>query len=142
MGDHCCPVPRGLSRQVPVREGCRVRHQSHVAATCAHQQIVWRDLRRAISQVGGVSYTGFNQDGWGIKSDVLFNFDLQLDAAFTPVPTDGEVSDFRLVPIPEVGTALCDSSSHALPIKWHPEAPPPASLCHYMWRPCRTPNAT
>ena len=58
------------------------------------------------TSVGGVSYTGFNPDGWGIKSDVLFNFDLPLEPAFRPACVDGEVAEFKLMPVADVAELL------------------------------------
>ena len=40
--------------------------------------------------------------GWGLKRDVLFSFDLQLPADFTPTAADGEMAGFRCTPIEEV----------------------------------------
>jgi len=69
---------------------------------CAEEAGISSNLAAGLRPVGGVSYTGFNQDRWGIKSDVLFNFDLRLPRSFEPVAVDGEVEGFRLVPIAEV----------------------------------------
>lgn len=44
-----------------------------------------------------VSYTGFNDDKWGLKRDVLFCFDLQVPNDFEPVPVDGEMESFKKV---------------------------------------------
>lgn len=38
----------------------------------------------------------------GLKRDVLFVYDLELPASFQPVPQDGEVSEFMLLPVEEV----------------------------------------
>ncbi|KAL3902148.1 MAG: hypothetical protein SGPRY_012183, partial [Prymnesium sp.] len=66
---------------------------------CEEEAGIPADIAARLVSVGGVSYTGFNQDGWGIKSDVLFNFDLHLDNSFQPVCADGEMQEFRLLPI-------------------------------------------
>jgi 8-oxo-dGTP pyrophosphatase MutT (NUDIX family) len=52
-----------------------------------------------IQAVSAVSYTGYNEDMWGLKRDVLFCFDLQLPPDFEPVPVDGEVDSFEKMSI-------------------------------------------
>ena len=46
-----------------------------------------------------VSYTGFNEDGWGLKRDVLFCFDLELPPDFQPRPVDGEMDSNEKIPV-------------------------------------------
>jgi isopentenyldiphosphate isomerase len=50
--------------------------------------------------IGAVSYT--MQEGEKMMPDVLFNYDLELPEDFTPRNTDGEVSEFMLLPVAEV----------------------------------------
>ena len=68
---------------------------------CAEEAGIDATLAARARPVGGVSYTGFSE-GWGLKRDVLFNFDLQLPADFAPVAADGEMAGFRLTPIDEL----------------------------------------
>ena len=56
-------------------------------------------LQEKIRHVSAVSYTGFNDDMWGLKRDVLFCFDLELPPDFEPVPVDGEMESFEKIPI-------------------------------------------
>ena len=56
-------------------------------------------LEERIQAVSAVSYTGFNDDMWGLKRDVLFCFDLELPQDFEPVPVDGEMESFEKIPI-------------------------------------------
>ncbi|KAL1511258.1 hypothetical protein AB1Y20_006067 [Prymnesium parvum] len=78
---------------------------------CAEEAGIPREVARGLTSAGGVSYTGLNEDRWGIKEDVLFVFDLRLDPSFEPVCTDGEMSEFRLVPIEEVADMLASSEA-------------------------------
>ena len=55
---------------------------------------------------GGVAYTGFDETGWALKRDVLYAFELRCPETFAPVPTDGEVEEFTLVPIDEACALL------------------------------------
>lgn len=50
-----------------------------------------------------VSIVGCEQmQSLGLKRDVLFVYDLELPSTFQPVPQDGEVSEFKLLPVHEV----------------------------------------
>ncbi|CAA7624402.1 NUDIX hydrolase family protein [Magnetospirillum sp. UT-4] len=57
-------------------------------------------LARTARPVGAVSYC--MEDGWGLKPDTMFCFDLELPEDFVPRNTDGEIEDFRLMPVAEV----------------------------------------
>jgi len=61
---------------------------------------------RAIS-VGLVTYRCVREEG--LRDDVLFCFDLELPANFTPRNTDGEVESFELWPFPRVLETIRDS---------------------------------
>lgn len=63
---------------------------------CAEEAGIDKFLPQAAS---AVSYTGFNEDGWGLKRDVLFCFDLELPPDFEPTPVDGEMDSFEKVPV-------------------------------------------
>jgi len=75
---------------------------------CAEEAGIDAALVARARPVGGVSYTGFSE-GWGLKRDVLFNFDLQLPEDFAPVAADGEMSGFRCTPIDEVCEMVASS---------------------------------
>ena len=63
-------------------------------------------LAARVRPTGAVSYTGFNDDGWGLKRDVLFTFDLPLPADLTPSCVDGEMASFTLTPVAELLSLL------------------------------------
>merc|ERR1712194_1411 len=77
----------GRPRQAMVNECCE---EAGIAREYADAHL------RATS---AVSYTSFNDDGWGLKRDVLFCFDLRVPVDFAPVPTDGEMASFEKLPI-------------------------------------------
>lgn len=58
-----------------------------------------QELLDKIKAVSAVSYTGYSEDMWGLKRDVLFCFDLQLPPDFKPVPVDGEMESFEKMSI-------------------------------------------
>mmetsp|Transcript_23213 Transcript_23213/g.38435 ORF Transcript_23213/g.38435 Transcript_23213/m.38435 type:complete len:379 (-) Transcript_23213:311-1447(-) len=68
------------------------------ASTSNQEQL----LLQKIQAVSAVSYTGYNEDKWGLKRDVLFCFDLQLPTDFKPIPVDGEMECFEKMSIPTV----------------------------------------
>lgn len=51
------------------------------------------------SPVGTISYC-FENDA-GLKPDTLFCYDLRIPGDFTPINQDGEIADFRLMPLSE-----------------------------------------
>ena len=50
--------------------------------------------------VGAITYTMENETG--LKPDMMFCWDLALPAGFQPSCEDGEVAEFRLLPVEEV----------------------------------------
>ncbi len=65
-------------------------------------------LEANLLAVSAVSYTAFNDDGWGLKRDVLFCFDLQLPNDFVPCAVDGEMESFEKLPIATVLQLLAE----------------------------------
>jgi 8-oxo-dGTP pyrophosphatase MutT (NUDIX family) len=61
-------------------------------------------LARTARPVGAVSYR--HEDGWGLKPDTMFCYDLELPADFVPRNTDGEVESFTLMELDEVAHRL------------------------------------
>jgi 8-oxo-dGTP pyrophosphatase MutT (NUDIX family) len=57
--------------------------------------------------VGAISYRHEAADG--LKPDVMFVYDLELPADFTPVNTDGEIESFALLPAAEVMRIVADT---------------------------------
>jgi 8-oxo-dGTP pyrophosphatase MutT (NUDIX family) len=45
----------------------------------------------------------------GLRCDILYNYDLELDPSFTPVNTDGEVHSFHLWPLEQVRDVVHDT---------------------------------
>lgn len=65
------------------------------------------DLAVQAVPVGSISYL-MEQDK-GLKPDILFLYDLELPADFTPVNSDGEVERFELWPLDRVAASVRDS---------------------------------
>jgi hypothetical protein len=71
---------------------------------CAEEASIPAALAVGARPVGAVAY--FRQDGDISDDEVLFNYDLHLPAAFTPVNADGEVAGFELWPLARVKEVL------------------------------------
>lgn len=67
------------------------------------------DLARRARSVGVISYVMENSHG--LKPDILFNYDLETPADFTPINRDGEVGDFRLIPAQDVMNIVDESEA-------------------------------
>jgi 8-oxo-dGTP pyrophosphatase MutT (NUDIX family) len=71
-----------------------------LAKEAGEEAAIPRDLiARAIS-VGALSYR--MALGNGVRDDVLFVYDLEVPGDFVPRNTDGEIAEFRLMPIAEI----------------------------------------
>jgi len=66
-----------------------------------------QDIARTARPVGAISYVHEAPDG--LKPDVMFVFDLELPAGFTPVNKDGETAEFTLLPVAEVMAITADT---------------------------------
>lgn len=66
-----------------------------------------RAIAATAHPVGAVSYC--LEDEWGLKPDVMFCYDLEVPAYFTPRNTDGEVTRFDLMDVVEVAKIVRDT---------------------------------
>ncbi len=89
-------LPYGISLQANLYKEC-YEEAGIDAATAA----------RAIP-VGVISYD--SQTPRGIKQELLYCYDLELDDSFVPRCTDGEVDEFLLLPLHEVARLVRDSN--------------------------------
>jgi hypothetical protein len=67
---------------------------------CDEEASIPAALARTARAVSAVTYN--MADRTGIKTEAIFVFDLALAPGFVPVNRDGEVEDFRLLPVAEV----------------------------------------
>jgi len=65
------------------------------------------DIARAARPVGAISYVHEAKDG--LRPDVMFVFDLELPAGFTPVNRDGETAEFMRLPVADVMAITADT---------------------------------
>jgi 8-oxo-dGTP pyrophosphatase MutT (NUDIX family) len=97
MLDNLCAgaVPFGLSaRETLIKE--------------AHEEAsIPEAVAKTARPIGAIRYC-CEGDG-GLRPDVLFAYDLELPADFTPVPGDGEIAEYMLWPIEDVAARVRDS---------------------------------
>ncbi len=71
-----------------------------LAKEAAEEAAMERALIERAIPVGAITYRMETRQG--LRDDVLFVYDLETPAAFLPRNTDGEISEFRLMPAEEV----------------------------------------
>ncbi|CAN1331260.1 Nudix hydrolase 20, chloroplastic [Linum perenne] len=78
--------------------------QENVIKECEEEAGIPESISSKALPVGVVSYVDI--DGDRFKRDVLFCYDLKLPETFVPENQDGEVEDFRLVPVGNVANIV------------------------------------
>lgn len=74
--------------------------QENLVKECGEEAAISPQMASQASAVGCITY--IREEKGRIKPDVMFCYDLEMPADFTPVNTDGELSDFYLMPAAEV----------------------------------------
>jgi isopentenyldiphosphate isomerase len=74
---------------------------------CGEEAGIAEDWARAAPAVGALTYCAEMPEG--LRPDVLYCYDLELPAGFTPVCHDGEIEQFMLMPIDDIATIVRDS---------------------------------
>lgn len=85
-------VAGGLPHHISLRD--------NLLKECAEEADIPAELVNRAQATAAVTYCC--ETDKGLKPDTLFCYDLELPAQFQPVNTDGEVADFKLLPLPEV----------------------------------------
>lgn len=81
--------------------------RANLLKECSEEAGIPLDLARHARPTGAVSYV--YEDSGGLKPDTMFCFDLELPQDFVPMPVDGEVETFHLLPIDEVAALVRDT---------------------------------
>jgi isopentenyldiphosphate isomerase len=77
---------------------------ANLAKECAEEAGIPAALAARAIPVSAISYCAETAEG--LRPDVQFCYDLELDPAFTPVPHDDEIESFLLLPIGEVAALV------------------------------------
>lgn len=86
--------------------------EENLVKECAEEAGLPAALARNAVPVGAVSYR--RVAARGLRRDVLYCYDLELPADFTPRNTDGEVEEFMLLPLTEVARIVHDTDEFKL----------------------------
>lgn len=78
-----------------------------LAKECEEEAGITPDWSGAAIPVGAITYCAETKEG--LRPDVLFCYDLELSGDFRPACRDGEIEEFRLVPIDEVAATVRDT---------------------------------
>jgi hypothetical protein len=92
--------PGQLDNVVAGGQPATISVAENVIKECREEADIPADLARRARPAGLISYTMAVEDG--LRRHAMFVYDLDLPEAFTPNPLDGEVEDFRCMPIAEV----------------------------------------
>ena len=92
--------PGKLDQIVAGGQPADVGLKANLVKECAEEAAIPDEIARRARAVGAISYA--LETDVGFRPDLIFNFDLELPAAFTPRNTDGEVEAFYLWPIEQV----------------------------------------
>ena len=74
--------------------------RENVVKEASEEASVPAELARRTTPVGAISYR--MEDRTGLKPDLMYCWDMELPASFRPVNGDGEIAEFRLLPVEEV----------------------------------------
>jgi 8-oxo-dGTP pyrophosphatase MutT (NUDIX family) len=74
---------------------------------CEEEAGIGVGLARKARPVGAISYCAETEEG--LRPDLQFCYDLELPGDFTPVCRDGEIAEFKLLPIAEVAALVRDT---------------------------------
>lgn len=86
--------------------------QENLAKECWEEAAIPPELASRAVPTGLVSYCA--ETGQGLKPDVIYCYDLELPADFTPECTDGEVDEFVLWPVERVAEVVRESEAFKL----------------------------
>jgi len=92
--------PGKLDQMVAGGQPAGLSLRENLSKECQEEANIPSHIAARARPVGTISYKTSRPEG--LRNDILFNFDLEVPADFTPVNTDGEVERFHLWPIDTV----------------------------------------
>jgi len=100
-------APGKLDNMIAGGQPAHLGLMDNLVKEAAEEADVPEALARTARPVGAICYC--LEDRWGLKPDVMFCYDLAVPEDFTPRNTDGEMAEFRLLPIAEVARLVRDT---------------------------------
>lgn len=101
--------PGKLDQLVAGGQPAGIGLHENMVKECAEEAGIPAAIAHRVRAVGAISYT--LETNVGFRPDLIFNFDLELPADFSPVNTDGEVQTFYLWPIERVMETVRESDA-------------------------------
>jgi 8-oxo-dGTP pyrophosphatase MutT (NUDIX family) len=101
--------PGKLDQMVAGGQPADIGLYDNMVKECAEEAGIPTEIARRVHAAGAITY-GLGTS-IGFRPDLIFNFDLELPADFTPVNTDGEVEEFYLWPIERVMETVRESDA-------------------------------
>ncbi len=101
-------APNQLDNMVAGGQPGHLGLMDNLVKEAAEEADIPESLARTARPVGTVSYC--LEDEWGLKPDLMFCYDLAVPEDFVPHNTDGEMADFRLMPVAEVAERVRDTA--------------------------------
>jgi hypothetical protein len=99
--------PGKLDQMVAGGQPVGIGLMDNVIKEAGEEAAVPPDLAATAKSVGAISYCHESEEG--LKPDVMFVYDLELPRDFVPRNTDGEMSEFSLLPAEEVMDLTADT---------------------------------
>lgn len=100
-------APGKLDNMIAGGQPAHLSLMDNLVKEAAEEADVPEALARTATAAGVVSYC--LEDEWGLKPDVMFCYDLEVPPGFTPRNTDGEIQDFRRLPVAEITRLVRDT---------------------------------
>ncbi len=97
-------APGKLDQLVAGGQPATLGLMDNLVKECAEEADIPEALARQARPVGAVTYILELENG--LRRDIIYTFDLELPAAFTPRNTDGEIDHFELWPVARVAESL------------------------------------
>ena len=101
--------PGKLDQMVAGGQPADIGLHDNMVKECAEEAGIPVDIARNVRAAGAISYAFGTSIGF--RPDLIFNFDLELPADFSPVNTDGEVEEFYLWPMERVMKTVRESDA-------------------------------
>lgn len=101
--------PGKLDQMVAGGQPANIGLRENMIKECEEEAGIPLEIAGRVRAVGAISYA--LQTSTGFRPDLIFNFDLELPADFSPVNSDGEVEDFYLWPMERVMETVRESDA-------------------------------
>ena len=102
-------APSKLDNMVAGGQPAGLSLRDNLLKEAAEEADIPPGLAATARPVGAITYC--MEDEWGLKPDIMYCYDLEVPADFTPRNTDGEISSFALMPVAEVARQVRETNN-------------------------------